>query len=64
MTLKQMRLRKLLTQAEAAKLIGCGTSLYCQWETGNRTPSIASLKRIKEAFGCTAEEIAFCETWN
>lgn len=63
MTLKQLRIRALLTSTEAAKRIGCGGSLYSQWETGSRTPSIASLKKIMNALGCTAEELATCETW-
>ena len=64
MTLKQMRLRALMTQTEASKMIGCGVSLYSQWETGKRCPSAKSRKKLMEVLGCTAEELALCETWN
>lgn len=44
-----------MTQTEVADEIGCHTSSVSDWENGRTMPSIASLRRLCEALGVSAD---------
>ncbi|MGE5590996.1 MAG: helix-turn-helix transcriptional regulator [Bacillota bacterium] len=48
-----------MTQRDLAKALGVTPGAVANWETGERTPSLAMAKRIAQLFGVAVEEIAF-----
>lgn len=59
--LKDLRLRALMTQQELADKIGISRVALCHYETGRRRVPVSLLPAIKDALGCTWEEL-FGET--
>lgn len=45
-TLKRLRSRLLLTQAEFAKKIGCSLTSYNYWENGKKRPHCTKISKI------------------
>ena len=47
-TIKRIRLAKGLDQAEFAEVLGVSRQVVCYWETGVRSPSPKSIKKVLE----------------
>jgi transcriptional regulator with XRE-family HTH domain len=47
MNLKDIRVRKNLTQQAVAEYIGCSSVVYSRYERGTRQPSIETLLRLQ-----------------
>lgn len=58
-TLKALRRQYHMTQSELATLIGATQVEVSRYEKGTRKPRAATMKRIREIFDLTAEQI-----WN
>ena len=55
--LKIERIRKRLTQAELAELVGVNTFMIGRYETGDAKPRIDTLKKIAEVLDTTMETL-------
>ena len=55
MYIKDIRLRKGLTQADVAAALGVSSVVYSRYETGKRQPSIDMLKQMADIFGVTVD---------
>lgn len=55
MTLKEIRLKRNMTQQEVADAIGCSAVVYQRYEKGTRQPSIEVLLRLADVFGVTVD---------
>jgi len=51
--LRLERLKKDITQEELGRAIGVSSSAIGYWERGKREPSMDSLKKLADYFGCT-----------
>ena len=49
--LRDARQAKGLSQEETAKRTGVSQSTYAMWETGTRTPTVETAKRIADVLG-------------
>lgn len=56
-TLARIRIERGLTQCQLAGRIGCCQKDISRWESGERTPGMASLIKLSAALGCTMEEL-------
>lgn len=56
-TIKQLRKRNYLTQADFAKRIGVTQGTVSQWEHGLTAPNSSQLRSISEAFGLSIDFI-------
>ena len=50
MNIKEIRVRRNLTQAEVANALGVSSVVYCRYETGARQPSIDMLIQMANIF--------------
>ncbi len=55
MNIKDIRVRKGLTQAEVASALGVSSVVYSRYETGSRQPSIDMLVQMADIFGVTVD---------
>ncbi len=55
MNIKDIRLRKGLTQSEVASALGVSSVVYSRYETGTRQPSIDTIIQIADIFGCSVD---------
>ena len=55
MNIKDIRIRKGLTQAEVASALGVSSVVYSRYETGTRQPSIEMLVQMADIFGVTVD---------
>ena len=55
MYIKDIRLRKGLTQADVAAALGVSSVVYSRYETGKRQPSIDMLIQMADIFGVTVD---------
>lgn len=55
MNIKEIRVRKNLTQADVAKALGVSSVVYCRYETGARQPSVETLIQLADIFGVTVD---------
>ena len=55
MIIKDIRIRKGLTQAEVAAAIGVSSVVYSRYETGSRQPSVDTLVQMADLFGVTVD---------
>lgn len=55
MNIKDIRLRKGLTQSEVASALGVSSVVYSRYETGKRQPSIDVLIQMADVFGVTVD---------
>lgn len=58
-TLKQLRLKNGLTQAQLAKELKVSRSAIARWESEAGVPDIGNLIAIKERFGLSLDELVF-----
>jgi len=56
--LKELRLKKGLTQKEIAEEFGIKQPNYQQWESGKRKPSSKTLEKFANFFGVTMDYLA------
>lgn len=55
MNIKDIRLRKGLTQSDVATALGVSSVVYSRYETGKRQPSIDMLIQMADIFGVTVD---------
>ena len=55
MNIKEIRVRKNLTQLQVANALGVSSVVYSRYETGNRQPSVDTLIRLADLFGVTVD---------
>ena len=55
MNIKEIRVRKNLTQLQVANALGVSSVVYSRYETGNRQPSVDALIRLAGLFGVTVD---------
>ena len=55
--LRKVRKRRKLTQVEAAKLAGIGQSLWSEYETGVRNPTLEQAERLAKAVNSTLKRL-------
>jgi len=53
--IKDIRMRRNLTQADVANALGVSSVVYCRYETGARQPSIDMLVQMAEIFDVTVD---------
>ena len=53
--IKEIRLRKGLTQSDVAAALGVSSVVYSRYETGTRQPSIDILIQMADIFGVTVD---------
>ena len=55
LNIKDIRLRKGLTQSDVATALGVSSVVYSRYETGKRQPSIDMLIQMADIFGVTVD---------
>lgn len=55
--LKEARLKRNLSQKEVADQIGVAKSTYSLYESGNREPSVQTIKKISDVLNVSADEL-------
>ena len=55
MNIKDIRMRKGLTQSEVASALGVSSVVYSRYENGKRQPSIDTLIQMADIFGVTVD---------
>ena len=55
--LRRLRKTRKLTQGQLADMVGITTGQICQYEIGDRKPSITTLEWLCEFFGVTASDL-------
>lgn len=55
--IRELRLKKGLSQTELAEVCGVHQTAVSQWEKGRTTPDAESLRRLAEALGVSADQI-------
>ncbi|MCL5411920.1 MAG: helix-turn-helix transcriptional regulator [Patescibacteria group bacterium] len=55
--LKEIRLKKSLTQTDVAKKAGINSNYYSKVERGEAKPSVVTIEKITKALGITSSEI-------
>lgn len=55
--IKNLRLRKGMTQEQLGDKIGVTLSMVCQIERGTKTLTVPLGKQIAEVFGCTLDDL-------
>ncbi|MCC4038596.1 helix-turn-helix domain-containing protein, partial [Staphylococcus pseudintermedius] len=58
-TLKMLRARDNLTQAQAGKKVGVSADVWHNWEKAKTFPNIPQLQRIEKEFKVTYNDIIF-----
>ena len=58
-TLAELRAANGLSQAKLAKHLGLAPSSIAQYETGKRTPSLETARRIAKFFAVSTDDIIF-----
>lgn len=59
MTLKELREKKGMSQAELSKTVGLQQSTISQYENGSRMPPMTKAKKIADALGVSLDDF-FC----
>ena len=55
--IKNLRMRALMTQQELADKLGVNRTALSHYETGRRRVPVSMLPQIRDALGCTWEEL-------
>ena len=55
--LRLLRKQKGLSQVETAELLGITQSTYSKYESGNREPDIATMRKLAEIFNVTLDDL-------
>lgn len=58
MTIRELRVRAGLTQAEVSKKLRINQAAVSYWESGKTKPLRKVRKRLCKVYGCTADELA------
>lgn len=58
MTIKNHREKLQMTQSDLAEAVGTTQAVVSRWESGAAEPSIASLRKLSQVFGCGLDDIA------
>lgn len=58
MTIRELRVRAGLTQAEVSKKLRVNQAAVSYWESGKTRPLRKVRKRLCKVYGCTADELA------
>ncbi|MFO3693016.1 helix-turn-helix transcriptional regulator [Staphylococcus felis] len=58
-TLRMLRAREELTQAEAGKKVGVSADVWHNWENEKSFPNLMQLKKIEKEFKTSYDEIIF-----
>lgn len=61
LNIRELRTRAGLTQEDIAAALGVTAAAVCQYESGKRRIAVSQLMPLKDALGCTWEEL-FDET--
>ena len=56
-SIKTVRKAKGMTQVQLAEKVGCTQKDISRWESGERTPNTASLKKLSQALGCSMDDL-------
>ena len=59
MRLKELRLKKGVTQKEVAEAIGCSSNNYARYERGDREPDNNTLKQLSKYFGVSIDHLLY-----
>ena len=57
MNIKDIRVRKGLTQSEVAAALEVSSVVYSRYETGSRQPPIETLVKLADIFGCSVDHL-------
>lgn len=55
--LREIRIKKGLTQKQLAEKISVSTKCISLWENGERNPNIVMLKKLAEIFHCSTDSL-------
>lgn len=58
-TLKELRARKNMTQADVAKKLGISAQTYCTWENDFGIVKMRAASSVAKLFGVKVDEIKF-----
>ncbi|ONI45690.1 hypothetical protein AN641_03675 [Candidatus Epulonipiscioides gigas] len=61
--LREIRIKRNLSQRQVAQEIGVTTPYYTMLETQNRKPSLLLAYKLAKLFNCTIEELFFNESF-
>ena len=56
-TIKNLRIKAGITQAELADLLGVTQGAVSQWEAQATSPNIKILPKLASIFGCTIDDL-------
>ena len=56
-TLRELRMRRFLTQAELAEKTGVSESTVAGWEAGRKAPRLRNIRKLAEVLGVEPGEI-------
>lgn len=59
LTLREIRMRRGLTQSEAAVLIGVSVDTISNWERGKSYPDVPMIRNIEEVYRVRYSDIIF-----
>ena len=59
MRLKELRLKKNVTQQAVADAIGCSANNYARYEREEREPDCSTLKALSRYFGVSIDHILY-----
>ena len=57
-TIRELRMRKFLTQAELAEKVGVSESTIAGWEAGRKSPRLRNIRKLAEALRVEPIEIS------
>lgn len=57
MKIKELRLKKGMTQSEVALNTGYTQQAVAKWESGESEPNLKTLMKLSEMFGCTLDQL-------
>lgn len=58
MRLKELRKQKKLRQSDVAEVINCSQAVYSRYESGERAPSMDTLKTLADFYGVTIDYLS------
>ena len=57
MNIKEMRIKRGLTQKQLAELLGVKQSNISRWEAGTFQPNATTLKKMADALNCRIDDL-------
>lgn len=55
--LKELRIKKGLSQEQLAKQLNISSVAICQYELGKRSPNVEMLKKLAQVLDCTIDDL-------